>query len=345
MKKLFLIALCIVAVSLFVMALPGRDNEAAKKPSLNGVAYVSGHGGHLAVIDLSTLKEPTDIGADRIVITEAGGEMEGIVAGMQFEEVKKGGGTHGSAFTTDKSKLVVGLLNGNVVTYDLKTGKSSEPMQVGKKFCDAVAGPDGKIYLEDMADGNVYVWDPSGMKLVEKLPVGAAVCGIEWTRNLDKAYVSDMPLGKVYVLDWKTKKTIKEITDPEMTFIHQIKMAPDGRHIWVSAPNEFDPGLKPGTHKSQIVIIDTKTDTVSDHVVLPDDIRPHDFEFSPDGKTAIVAARTYGADSQLVLMDPNTYQVEKRVSACASCHQKYGIEVKMDEGSPLLCGVLVDWKK
>lgn len=319
------------------------ESGAANKLTFNGTAYIAGHGGHLAVIDLKTMEPPTDMEKGRIVITEAGSEMEGVIAGMEFEQVKKAGGSHGSALY--EKKLIVGLLNGNVVVYDLKTGKKSEPIQVGKKFCDAIVGPDGNIYLEDMADGHVYIFDPKGLKVVDKLPVGKAVCGIVWTRNNEKAYVSDMPLGVVYVIDWKTKKTIKEIKDPEMTFIHQIKMAPDGRHLWVTAPNEFDPGLKPGTHKSQIVVIDTKTDKVVDHIVLPDNVRPHDVEFTPDKKYALLASRTYENDSVLAIMDIKKKEIVQRVSACYACHSKYGIEVRIDKGSPLLCGIVVDWKK
>ncbi|GAB4406426.1 MAG: hypothetical protein OHK0032_01430 [Thermodesulfovibrionales bacterium] len=349
MRKRFLIGLCaVVAVAgyLITVSISSQNTaDAAKSLTFNGTAYIAGHGGHLAIIDLSTMKPPTDIEKDRIVISEAGSEMEGVIAGMKFEEVKKGGGIHGSALVEGNKKLIVGMLNGNVVSYDLKTGQKSKPISVGKKFCDAVVGPDGNIYFQDMADGNVYIFDPKGMKLVDKMPVGKAVCGIAWTKNLEKAYVSDMPQGIVYVIDWKTKKTIKEIKDPEMTFLHQIKMAPDMRHLWVSAPNEFDPGLKPGTHDSQIVVIDTKTDKVVDHIVLPEDVRPHDFEFTPDGKHVLLSARTYENDSVLAVMDLNTKKIVQKVSACYSCHSKYGIEVKMDKGSPLLCGVVVNWKK
>jgi DNA-binding beta-propeller fold protein YncE len=347
MKKLLMLMLCLVAAGVLLFACKQKQPETAKgpeKPALKGVAYISGEGGHLAVIDLSTLKEPTDLETDRIVITGAGTEMEGVIAGTEFEKVKEGGGTHGAAFTQDKSKLIVGLLNGDIVTYDLKTKEKSEPVKVGQKFCDSVVGPDGNIYLQDMADGNVYVWDPKGMKLVEKIPVGASVCGIAWTKNMDKAYVSDMPQGIVFVLDWKTKKTIKQIKDPEMTFIHQVQMAPDGRHLWVAAADEYDPGLKPGTHKGQMVVIDTGTDKVVDHIVMPDDLRPHDVSFSPDGNTALIAARTYKGDSVLVVMDQKSHAVEKTVSACASCHTKYGVNVQIAEGNPNLCGILVNWQ-
>lgn len=339
-------------VSLVVMGVivaAGALVVKAEEP-LNGTAYIAGHGGHLAIVDLATMRPPTDVDKDRIVITEAGGELEGVTAGMKLDAAHQnpGGGSHGSALV-DK-KLYVGLLNGKMVVYDLATGKKSEPVDVGKKFCDVVVGPDGKLYMEDMGDGNVYVWDTTSMKLADKMPMGAAVCGIAWTRNRDKAYVSDMPLGIVYVVDWNTKKKIAEIKDESMTFIHQITMAPDGEHLWVAAPNEFgpkgpgEPNLGPRSQKPQIVIIDTKTDKVVEKIVLPDDINLHDIEFSPSGKTALLPARTYGNDSVLAVMDMATKKIEKRVSLCLGCHQKEGVEVTMDNKSPLLCGIVVDWK-
>lgn len=318
----------------------GRAAQAAG--GLKGTVYIAGHGGHLAIVDLATLKSPTDPDKDRIVLTEAGSEMEGTIAGKSFEEVKQGGGSHGSAIIGNK--LYGGLLNGKVVVVDLKTRKKLKTVQVGKKFCDAVIGPGGDIYFEDMADGHVYVFDPKKMKAVDKLPVGAAVCGIAWNKAVKKAYVSDMPTGQVHVVDWKTKKVIKDITDPGMTFIHQIRFAPDHRHLWVTAPNEYGPGLSARTQKPQIVVIDTDTDTVVDHIIMPDDVNLHDVKFTPDGKTALLAARTYGDDSLLVLMDAKTHQIEKRVSVCASCHKPLGLTVSIDKGSPLLCGMAINWK-
>ena len=347
MKKLLIGSLiATVGVTLAGGLLVANAEEKAK---LNGTAYIAGHGGHLAIVDLATMREPTDVDKDRIVVTEAGSEMEGKIAGMDFEKTKAGGGSHGSALVG--KTLVVGLLNGKVVNVDLATGKKSAPMDVGKKFCDVVVGPDGLLYMEDMADGNVYVWDAKGMKLVDKMPIGAAVCGIEWTKNREKAYISDMPLGVIHVIDWKTKKEIKAITDEGMTFVHQIKMAPDGTHLWVTAPNEFGvqgpgkPNLGPRSQKPQIVIIDTNTDKVSEKIILPDDVNLHDVEFSPDGKTVLLPARTYGNDSILVVMDYATKKIEKRVSLCYACHKKEGVEVTMDNKSPLLCGIVVDWKK
>lgn len=319
-----------------------------KGPTFDGIAYIAGHGGHIAIIDLRTMKSPTDIEKDRIVLSEAGSEMEGKIAGMSFEQVKKSGGSHGQTLMMEGGQkvLVAGTLSGNVYKVNLATGKKDGPFKVGEKFCGAITGPDGNVYFEDMADGNVYVWDAKTLKTVDKMPVGHAICGIQWTKNHDKAYITDMPAGIVYVYDWKTKKKIKEITSPEgMTFIHQTRMTPDGKYLWVSAPNEFDPGLKPGTHKSQIIIIDTAKDVIAKRINLPDDVRPHDFAFTKDGKYALISSRTYSDDSMLDVMNTKNYDIVEKVSLCKSCHQPNGIEVKIDKGSPLLCGIAVDWLK
>jgi DNA-binding beta-propeller fold protein YncE len=324
-----------------------KEVPAAKIPTFNATAYIAGHGGHLAIINMKTMKAPDDIEKDRIVLAEAGSEMEGKIAGMSFEEVKKSGGSHGQALVTEKGKkvLVAGTLAGNIYKIDLATGKKEGPFKVGEKFCGAIVGPDGNVYFEDMANGNVYIWDSKTLKTVDKMPVGKAVCGIQWTKNNKKAYISDMPLGVVYVYDWTTKKEIKQISSPEMTFLHQTRMTPDGKFLWVSAPNEFDPGLKPGTHKSQVIVIDTATDTIVKRIILPDTIRPHDFAFTKDGKYAFLSSRSYGDDSALNIMDMSNYNLIGRVSACAGCHKKAGVEVKIDKGSPLLCGIEIDWKK
>jgi hypothetical protein len=359
-KKIVLISVVVISVfGLFsgmsarsrvqaadVAVIDSKVMPAAKSLSFNGVAYIAGHGGHLAILDLKTMKEPTDIEKDRIVLTEAGSELEGKIAGMDFEQTKKAGGSHGQAMVKEKGQkvLVAGTLAGNVYKIYMATGKKEGPYKVGEKFCGAIVGPDGNIYFEDMTDGNVYVWDSKNLKTVDKMPVGKAVCGIQWTKNLKKAYITDMPTGIVYVYDWKTKKKIKEITSPEMTFIHQTRMTPDGKYLWVSAPNEFDPGLQPPTHKSQIIVIDTEKDAIVKRIVVPDDVKPHDFAFTKDGKYSLVASRTYGDDSKVVIIDTKTDMIVQKVSLCASCHKAAGVEVKIDKGSPLLCGIEVDWQ-
>jgi WD40 repeat protein len=360
MKKIVMTSLLLVSLFALFTSLSHNAVVAAGKvavinatekpeiPKFNATAYIAGHGGHLAIVDMRTMKAPVDVMDERIVLVEAGSEMEGTIAGMTMEEVKKSGGSHGQALVMEKGRkvLVASTLAGDVFKIDLKTGKRKGPFKVGQKFCGTIVGPDGKIYLEDMADGHVYVWDSKKMKTVDKMPVGKAVCGIQWTKNSKKAYISDMPTGIVYVYNWKTKKEIKQIKSPEMTFIHQIRMTPDGKELWVSAPNEFGPGLSEKSRDSQVVIIDTKKDEIVKRIVMPRDINPHDFAFSKDGKYAFLSSRVYEEDdSELNIMKMSDYNIVGTISVCAACHKEVGVEVKIDDGVPLLCGIELDWHK
>jgi hypothetical protein len=121
-----------------VAAVEVKEVPAAKIPTFNATAYIAGHGGHLAIIDMKTMKAPADIEKDRIVLSEAGSEMEGKIAGMSFEEVKKAGGSHGQALVSEKGKkvLVAGTLAGNVYKIDLATGKKEGPFKVGEDLTE-----------------------------------------------------------------------------------------------------------------------------------------------------------------------------------------------------------------
>ncbi len=342
MKKM-MFSIALAAVALMATALIAAADDA---PLLKGTAYVAGHGGHLAVINLSTWD------LDRIVITHAGSETEGVIAGLHLDAAHKkpGGGTHGGALVG--RDLFVGLLDGRIKKYNLDTEKLTDLGQVGEKFCGAIPGPGGKnIYYEDMADGDVYQFNIKKEKKADVIPVGKSVCGIAWTKDGKTAFVSDMVQGKVFVLDWKTKKKIGEI--PVGTFIHQIRMNPAHTELWVSAPNEFVvtakgpvPSSVAGKGKSQIVIIDVNKRKVKDRINLTDDqLFPHDFAFTPDGKYVLLSCRTYSDDSILAVMNVKTHKIVKEVSICKRCHEQAGVKIQIDNGSPLLCGIAVDWGK
>ena len=141
MKKKF----SLIAVSTMAALILGSFNGTANAveevvakpaPTFNAVAYIAGHGGHLAIIDLRTMKAPVDADTDRIVLTEAGSEMEGIIAGMAFEDIKKSGGSHGQAMVTQggQKMLVAGTLAGDAYRINLTTGEKMGPIKVGQKW-------------------------------------------------------------------------------------------------------------------------------------------------------------------------------------------------------------------
>ena len=317
-----------------------------KAPKLTGTAYVAGHGGHLAVLNLATGE------IDRIFVTKAGGELAGQIAGLTLSAEKEaGGGTHGAAQVG--RNLYVGMLNGKVIKVNLdKDNELTDLGQVGKKFCGAVPGPGGNIYYEDMADGNVYVFDPAKEKAADVITGfgGMSVCGIGWDKGDKHAFISDMVQGKVFVLDWATKKPIKTIENVG-TFLHQGRTNPDQTEFWVTAANEFtvgpkgpEPNAVAGKGKSEVVIIDMKDMSVKSRIdVTEDGAFPHDLAFTPDGKYALVTARTYGDDSVMLTIDTKTHEVVNETSLCKGCHEAAGVKVTIDNNSPLLCGITVDW--
>lgn len=340
-KSLMALFFMLAAAAVFSVAAVAED-----APLLKGTAYVAGHGGHYAVLNLAT----GDL--DRIVVTGPGGETEGQIAGLNLDpaHTKPGGGTHGAALIG--RNLYAGLLDGKIMKYNLDTQKLTDLGQVGKKFCGAIPGPDGDIYYEDMADGHVYVYDPSKDKAADVIPVGMSVCGIGWDTGDKHAFVSDMVQGKVFVLDWKTKKIVKTI-DNVGTFLHQARTTPDRSELWVTAANEFKVGPKgpepyaaAGKGKTEIVIIDTKKEAIKDRIDLTSEgAFPHDMAFTPDGKYVLISARTYGDDSILITMDAKNHKILKETSLCKACHSQAGVKVAIDQGSPLLCGITVDWGK
>ena len=109
MRKIVLMSLVVISVTVLYMGLShfavveaadvqvidAKVVPAAKIPTFDATAYIAGHGGHLAIINMKTMKAPTDIEKDRIVLTEAGSEMEGKIAGMDWRKCKKAGGSHG----------------------------------------------------------------------------------------------------------------------------------------------------------------------------------------------------------------------------------------------------------
>ncbi len=379
-KELFM--LCILAIGMLVAGCGGggetttgggeettvEETTVAEEPVeetvdyLIGTAYVAGEGGHVAVIDLEAFtKEASTYIPKRVKPKglKGGSETAGKLAGMDIGEMtgegmpEKQGGTHGAALLPDGETLVVGTLGGQVYEVNLKTKKTTGPVDVGIKFCDAMLGPDGKVYLEDMADGNVYIYDPETDTTADIIPTGdnnegiSSVCGIDWLDD-GTMLITDMPSGTVYHIDAEGN-VLGSVNVG--TFIHQATLTPDKKEYWVSAPDEFNVpvngldgwSINPeasGGHKPGISIVDPATMTEITRIETPN-LYAHDIEFTPDGKYALISARDYTDGGWLVIMDAKSHEVVCQGEVCKSCHEDSGIDV--EPGSVKLCGTEVDW--
>ncbi len=329
--------------------------------TLSGTAYIAGEGGHLAVVDLEAFTKDAATYIPKRVRPKGlygGSETAGVLAGMDIGEMTgegmpvRQGGTHGAALLADKETLVVGTLGGQVYEVNLKTKKTTGPVDVGIKFCDAMLGPDGKVYLEDMADGNIYVYDPDTGTTADIIPTGdnndaiSSVCGIDWLDD-GTMLITDMPSGIVYHIDAEGN-VLGSLNVG--TFIHQATLTTDKKEFWVSAPDEFNvpvngldgwsinPGAS-GGHKPGISIVDPATMTEITRIETPN-LYSHDIEFTPDGKYALISARDYMDGGWLMVMDTESHEVLLKGEVCRKCHMDAGIE--LEAGTVKLGGIVID---
>jgi len=311
---------------LATLALTFTGVTASNALDLQGTAYVQGHGGHIAVVDLAT----------------------GSVGRYQH-------GKPSDAVTVSKdgNTLFAFSLDGYAKEINANTGKQTEWMKFGQKHCGSNYAPDGTIWVSDMKDGKVYVYDPDKHKLVDSFPVAKSICGINFSNDGKYAYVSDMPGGFVAVVDVASKKVVSKINNVG-NFIHRAAITPDGSELWQSDGSELMGGkavgvgyAEAGASPGGVSIVDLKTGKVKDFVITGGN--PHDVDFTPDGKYAVVAVRQVPEqdDSSLVIVNTESKRIVKIYSACKSCHGVQGVEIdeSVDAGRPFLCAVDVDWKR
>ncbi len=319
-KNLFVLILAVSVIAFF-----GFTPADAKEPKLSGVAYIQGHGGHIAVLDLAT------------------GDVARYDHGKECDALE---------LSPDGSKIYSFSLDGFSKEIDIASGKQTDWAKFGKKHCGTATDPKtGNIWVSDMADGHVYIYDPKTKKLVDKFPVSKSICGINIKG--DRAFITDMPGGFINIVDVKKKKVIGKI-EGVGTFLHRGRIKPGSNELWQSDGAELSGGKPAGVGyagaeaiSGMVRIVDIDKRTLKDTVVIGGNV--HDVEFTPDGKYALVASRQLPEreDSAVVVVDTNTKRVLKVYSACKKCHGAMGIELseEKDAGRPFLCAIQVNWKQ
>lgn len=318
-KKLF----TILAVSFAMIGMVFAGSSVAVAGQFEGTAYVQTHGGHVAVIDLDS------------------GELTRIWHGKPSDALN---------LSPDNKTLYMFSLDGYSAEVNLKTGEVSEWKQLGKKHCGSENAPDGTVWVSDMKDGKIYIYDPKKKKLADTIDVSKSICGIDFSKDGKLAYVSDMPGGFVSIVDVKKKKVISKISGVG-EFIHRARVNPAGTELWQSNGRELKDGEgffsqdEPDTY-GNVTVIDLKTNKVKK--VIPIGGNPHDVDFSKDGKYAFVASRQIPVreDSSLVVVDTETGSIVRTYALCKPCHDKMQVTIPpdVDGGRPFLCGVDIAWK-
>lgn len=312
-----------VAVSLAVFGLIVFGATAAVATPDDGTAYVQTHGGHVAILDMAT------------------GKLSRIWHGKPSDAL---------TLSADGKSIYIFSLDGHSAEINIASGDVSEWKQLGKKHCGSMIAPDGTVWVSDMKDGAIYVYDPKTKKLADKIPVSKSICGIDFSKDGKLAYASDMPGGFVSVIDVKKKKVISKISGAG-EFIHRARVNPAGTELWQSNGRELKDGEgffsqdEPDTY-GNVTVLDLKTNKVKRTIAIGGN--PHDVTFSKDGKLAYVASRQIPVrdDSALVVVDTESGTIVRTYSLCKPCHSSMGVEIPLDKdnGRAFLCAVDIAWK-
>jgi len=312
----------VVSIAVAGLVLAGVSGAAAKNP-FQGTAYIQTHGGHVAVLDMDS------------------GELSRIWHGKPSDAL---------TISADGKKLYMFSLDGYSAEVTLATGDVSEWKELGKKHCGSMIAPDGTVWVSDMKDGSVYIYDPKTKKLADKIEISKSICGIDFSKDGKLAYITDMPGGFVSIVDVQKKKVVSKISNVG-EFLHRARLNPAGTELWQSNGRELKDGEgffsqdEPETY-GNVAVIDLKTNKVKKHIVVGGN--PHDVTFTPDGKYALVASRQIPVreDSSLVVVDTESGAIVRTYALCTPCHAKMGVEIPADKdgGRAFLCAVDIAWK-
>jgi YVTN family beta-propeller protein len=218
-----------------------------------------------------------------------------------FHSSKENGSAspHGSALTTDGSKLYVGLENADVpgiVVIDTRTNKVLRKIDVvlrGGHFLAIQPGTD-KLYYPMRDDNRVLVIDTKTDTIRKIIPVEGGPVGVGFSPNGD-VWIHDDGDGKVHVIDGKTDAVVKTL-DGLGQGAGRMAASPDGK--WAASTHG-------GTQ--DVAIIDAVGKTLAARV--PTGKGPGFPIFSPDSSKLYVM--NYG-EGDVCVIDLATMKVVAR---------------------------------
>ncbi|MBF0553038.1 MAG: YncE family protein [Nitrospirae bacterium] len=292
-----------------------------------GIAYVAGHGGHIAVINLKN---------EDVAFIQTGKPLFGILLSPDGNTI--------FGFTGD----------GYVKEISVITGIQTSWIKLGKKLHGSAFAPDGMIWTTDMNDGNIYIYDPKTHKLSDSFSVSKSTCGVSFSKDGKTAYIADMPGGFINIVDVDKKRvvnTIKSVGD----FLHLSRTNHSYTELWQTDGKELKNGKLFGVGYADrggvdgtVQIIDTTTLKLKNVItVVSGNIT--DIDFTPDDRYALVGSRQVPTidDSGISIVDTKTEKILKTYSTCKKCHDEKGVTVQQDtdSGRSYLSAIQVNWQQ
>jgi YVTN family beta-propeller protein len=135
---------------------------------------------------------------------------------------------------------------GFVYEINIKTLRKTDVIEVGEVPKYLAVSPDGRYLLV----GNWCSWDISVVDLrkgkeIRRIPAGVGPRGIAFSPNSKTAYVTLVGEDKILVIDLKTFRVQREISDIGVRPRHLV-MGPEGRYLYITAQGKDKPNLVDG---------------------------------------------------------------------------------------------------
>lgn len=171
-------------------------------------------------------------------------------------------------FSVDGARIyVVCEDDDSVLAVDVRAQRVVKKVRVGHKPKDLAVSPDGRtLYVSNEWSDTVSVVDTATFRVKRTLATGWGPRGLATDRPGKILYVANSIGNDVSVIDLASGTERKRLT--ALRSPHYMQLSRDGRHVYVSNVLAH---LEAADESpiSELMVIDTKTQTVADRIVVP----------------------------------------------------------------------------
>ncbi len=168
----------------------------------------------------------------------------------------------------DGSKLyVVCEDDDSLLGVDARSERVIQKLKVGHKPKDVAISPDGKtLYVSNEWSDTITEIDASSFKVRRTIPTGWGPIGLTTDRSGNFLYVANSISNDVSVIELRTGTERKRLASWRSP--HQVALSRDGRFVYVAnLLGHLGPQDQPPV--SELVVIDTRTQSVAERIEIP----------------------------------------------------------------------------
>lgn len=274
------------------------------------------------VVAMSALLRPqseTNVPHALLLVANKGEHTLGLIdpeAGRQIATVDVGGVTGHEVIASSDGRLAYVPIYGNsgvglpgtdgstLAVIDIGSRKIVGSVDFGhgvRPHCPLINPKDKLLYVTTEIDRAVSVIDPSTLKVVGKIPTGAAESHmLAITRDGRRGYTANVGAGSVSVLDLEKRKTVTVV--PIASKIQRIALSVDDKLVFTADQT-----------KPQLAVIDTATNKLKSWIPLP--APGYGAASTPDGRWLVVALPS---GKQVAVVDLGSMKVAHTIDVPAA---------------------------